>query len=300
MANPYDDSQGWTRFDYGASDGLQLSARKYGFSNRQAMPVICLAGLTRNSADFHELAMHLAWRAALPRPVLALDYRGRGMSARDKHWQNYNIMNEAEDVIAAANAAGIGQAAFIGTSRGALIIMVLAAMRPTLLGAAVMNDAGPQIDGRGLVRIRNYVEKGRDFDNWSSAVAAMKMIGQGHFPNWDDAMWAVQTRRIYSETGGRIIRRYDPALMKTLTAINLDNRLPTLWPQFKGLARIPLLVVRGANSDLLSQATLAKMQSLHPAMQSVSVPHQGHAPDLGTELLPRRIAAFLGDAAITH
>jgi len=291
-----DDNQGWTRFDYGAPDGLQLAGRKYGFEHRGApgaLPVICLAGLTRNASDFHDLALYLANDADRPRPVLALDYRGRGMSARDRNWQNYNVLTEAEDVIAGATAAGIGEAVIVGTSRGALITMILAAMRPTLLAGVVMNDAGPEIDGRGLVRIRTYVEKGRDFANWSETVAAVKAIGRAHFPQWDDAMWERQARRIYGEENGKIVRLYDPALMKTLSAIDLDHPLPSMWPQFEGLAEVPLLVVRGANSDLLSEQTLEKMHAMHRSMESVTVPDQGHAPDLGTEALPQRIAAFM-------
>jgi pimeloyl-ACP methyl ester carboxylesterase len=287
------DTEGWTRFDYGAPDGLQLAGRKYGFAHRGALPVICLAGLTRNASDFHDLALHLANDPVRPRPVLALDYRGRGMSARDRNWQNYNVLTEAGDVIAGATAAGIGEAIIVGTSRGALISMILAAMRPTLLAGVVMNDAGPEIDGRGLVRIRTYVEKGRDFANWSEATAAVKEIGRAHFPGWDDAMWARQVRRVFGEQNGKIVRLHDPALMKTLSSIDLDHPLPAMWPQFEGLANVPVLVVRGANSDLLSEQTLEKMHAAHRSMESVTVPDQGHAPDLGTEALPKRIASFI-------
>ncbi len=288
------DEAGWTRFDYSASDGLMLAGRKYGFEHKNRLPVICLPGLTRNSADFHELALHLSRDGANPRPVLALDYRGRGMSSRDRDWQNYNVLIEAEDVIAGATVAGISEAAIVGTSRGALITLVLAAMRPALIAASIMNDAGPEIDGRGLVRIRSYVEKGSDHASWESAVAAVKSIGQSHFPAFDDAQWQQQARLIFAEENGRIVRRYDPALMRTLTSINLDNPLPSLWPQFQGLTKIPLMVLRGEHSDLLSMETVSKMQKMHSKMEVVSVPGQGHAPDLGTAGLPAKIAAFIG------
>jgi pimeloyl-ACP methyl ester carboxylesterase len=293
MTDPFDDSEGWERFDYSAADGLKLAGRKYGFGHRDALPVICLPGLTRNSSDFHELALHLSRDAARPRPVLALDLRGRGMSARDRDWRNYNVLTEADDVLAACAAAGISEAAFVGTSRGGLITMVLSAMRPAVIACAVLNDIGPQVDPRGLVRIRSYVEKGRDFQTWEAAVEAVRAIGQNHFPGWDDAMWARQARRIHAEKNGKIVRQYDPALMKTLKAIDFDNPIPAIWPQFAGLAQIPLLVLRGENSDLLAAETVKKMGEVHPAMQSVTVPKQGHAPDLGTEGLPLRIEAFI-------
>ncbi len=289
----FDDSAGWNRFDFSAQDGLRLAGRKYGFHHRERLPVICLPGLTRNCADFHELALHLSRDGANPRPVLALDYRGRGMSSHDPDWQNYNVLTEADDVIAGATAAGVGEAVIVGTSRGALITLVLAAMRPTLIAASVMNDAGPEIDARGLVRIRSYVEKGGDHPNWESAASAIRAIGQKHFPTFDDAKWQHQARLIFAEENGRIVRRYDPNLMKTLTSINLDNPLPSLWPQFQGLTKVPLLLLRGENSDLLSAETAAKMQTMHPKMETFTVAQQGHAPDLGTEGLPARIAAFI-------
>jgi pimeloyl-ACP methyl ester carboxylesterase len=296
MTDPFDDGEGWERFDYSAPDGLKLAGRKYGFEHRDALPVICLSGLTRNSADFHELALHLSRDPARPRPVLALDYRGRGMSARDRNWHNYNVLTEAEDVLAGAAAAGIGEAAIVGTSRGGLITMILSAMRPALIACAVMNDIGPQVDPRGLVRIRSYVEKGRDFPDWAGAVEGVRGIGHNHFPAWDDAMWARQARRIYEERAGKVVRRYDPALMKTLKAIDFDNPIPAMWPQFTGLARVPVLVIRGGNSDLLSPETVEKMAEMHPGMESITVPGQGHAPDLGTEGLAARIGSFIGNA----
>lgn len=297
MSDIFDDSQGWQPFHYSAADGLRLGGRKYGWNNHgSAMPVLCLPGLTRNAADFHDLALHLSTAAARPRRVLCLDYRGRGLSAWDRNWENYDVMTETDDVLAGLTAAGIGECAIVGTSRGALISMVLTAIRPGVLGAVVMNDAGPEIDGRGLVRIRSYVEKGGDFRNWADATEAVRATAKRDFPRWDDMMWAKQARRIFTEKDGRIVRRYDPKLMKTLQTINFDNPLPTLWPQFAALRNTPLLLIRGANSDLLAPETVDKMHDMHPAMETVTVPDQGHAPDLGTDALPERIAAFLNDA----
>jgi pimeloyl-ACP methyl ester carboxylesterase len=286
-------NEGFDAFQYTVADGLVLAGRKYGFDNRGALPVICLSGLTRNSADFHELAMHLAHGAAVRRPVLTLDYRGRGASARDKNWQNYNVLTEAEDVIAGAVAASVNEAAIIGTSRGALITMVLAAMRPGMLAAAVMNDAGPEIDARGLLRIKGYIENGSDYRNWTQAAAALKASGSNHFPAWDNDMWEKQARRLFVERKGQIVRNYDPALLNTFRDLNIDRPVPSLWPQFKGLAKIPVLVIRGELSDLLSAETVARMDVVHPRMETITVPGQGHAPDLGTAGLPQRIAEFL-------
>ena len=298
MPDNSDDRMGWERFDYTSSDGLRLAGRKYGWSHDDTLPVICLAGLTRNSADFHELALYLSGEAPVPRKVLCLDYRGRGMSQWDRNWENYNPLIEAEDVLAGATAAGIGEAAIIGTSRGGLVAMILAAARPGLLQAVVLNDVGPEIDGQGLVRIRAYVENGRDFANWDDAAEALKAMGAGQFPAYDDAEWHRQARLIVEEKNGKVVRRYDPRLMKTLTSINLDNPLPAMWPQFGGFANIPLLVIRGERSDLLSRETVEAMHDAHPGMQSVTVPDQGHAPDLGSGNLPETIADFIEKAEL--
>lgn len=293
MSETHDDAIGWTRLDYSAPDGLRLAGRKYGWQHDNRLPVLCLAGLTRNSADFHHLAMYLSRWAPAPRRVLCLDYRGRGMSQRDRDWQNYNPLTEADDVLAGVTAAGLREVAIVGTSRGGLIAMVLAALRPAVMRAVVLNDVGPEIDGRGLVRIRNYVEKGRDFASWREAVEAVRAMGESQFPVYDRSDWEAQARLIFEERKGRIVRRYDPRLMKSLATINLDNPLPTMWPQFAGLRNIPVLLLRGERSDLLSPETVERMHDLHPAMRSVTVAGQGHAPDLGSDGLPERVAAFI-------
>ena len=298
------DSVGWTRFDYRASDGLALAGRYYGRdsvpADSDALPVICLPGLTRNSADFHELALHLSQHADRKRRVLCLDFRGRGMSAHDRNWENYNPLTEADDTINGMAAAGIEHAAFIGTSRGGLVMMAIAAMRPAVMKAIVLNDIGPEIDGRGLVRIKTYIERGADHPNWSSAVAALKAAGQSQFPALDDSDWARQARLIFEERGGKIVRRYDPAILNTLKAINLDNPLPSLWPQFNGFSKMPTLAIRGGLSDLLSVEVFGKMASTSPLLRQITVKDQGHAPDLGMSGLPQKIAAFLASADKGH
>jgi pimeloyl-ACP methyl ester carboxylesterase len=293
MTDRFEEPAGWVRFDYSAPDGLLLSGRRYGFENRGSLPVICLAGLTRNSADFHDLAMHLAYAVPARRPVLTLDYRGRGASSRDRNWKNYNLLTEADDVIAGATAAGIGEAVFVGTSRGALITMLISAIRPGLIAGAVMNDAGPEIDGRGILRIKSYVENGADFASWSDAVAALKAVGKAHFPAWDDGVWQKQARFIFVERKGRIVRNYDAALSRTFRDLSVDSPMPSFWPQFEGLSRVPVLVIRGENSDLLSAETVARMDARHPRLETITVHGQGHAPDLGTARLPERIGDFI-------
>ncbi len=135
-----------------------MHARIYGETNSAHWPVVCLPGLTRNARDFHELAHHLSARAVVPRKVVAFDYRGRGQSAYDPDITHYNVGVEAGDILAGLVALGIEGAAFIGTSRGGLIIHVIAAMRPEALKAVVLNDIGPVLEAGGLAHIRSYLD----------------------------------------------------------------------------------------------------------------------------------------------
>lgn len=283
----------WQDFRYTSSDGLTLAGRKYGWEHRDALPAVCLPGLTRNAADFHRLAVHLSQHAQTPRRVLCLEYRGRGRSQYDKNWENYNVLTEADDVVQGMTAAGLQHAAMIGTSRGGLIIMLLAAMKPGLMAKIVLNDVGPEIDGAGLVRIKKTIESGSDAGSWKEAAEQLKSVGKRDFPNYSDEEWERQARLIYREDGGRLVRNYDPKLVNTLKALDLDTRLPSLWPQFTGLRKMPLMLIRGERTDLLSEQTVEKMQKIHSGMQIVNVPDQGHAPDLGSAGLPERIETFL-------
>ena len=144
---------------YSANDGLKLHARVYGEEISGATPVVCLPGLSRNARDFHELALFLSRREERPRRVVVFDYRGRGLSAYDRNWRNYDVRIEAADVDAGLIAAGIEKAHFIGTSRGGLIIHGLGSLRPTVMKSIVLNDIGPVVEGEGLAQIRSYLER---------------------------------------------------------------------------------------------------------------------------------------------
>jgi pimeloyl-ACP methyl ester carboxylesterase len=285
----------WEDLTYTSSDGLQLAGRKYGWQHRGPLPSICLPGLTRNSADFHDLAMYLSHEAPVKRRVLTLDYRGRGRSQYDRNWENYNILVEADDVVQGVIAAGLSHGAFIGTSRGGLIIMVLAAMKPGLLSRIVFNDIGPEIDGPGLVRIKNMIETSKPVRTWQEAAVSLEQIGKRDFPKRTPAEWEEQARLIYREEKGKLLRNHDPKLAMVMKALNLDEPIPSLWPQFAGLAKIPLLLIRGGLSDLLTEQTVEKMQAKHGQMKLITVPDQGHAPDLGTPGLAKAIDDFISD-----
>lgn len=271
-----------------AGDGLRLNVRVYGGPVAGRLPLLCLAGLSRNGADFDVLARALA----AERQVFAPDYRGRGLSDRDPDWRNYALPVELQDVLAATTALGIEKAVFLGTSRGGILTMLMTAARPGLIGGAVLNDIGPVIDGTGLARIKSYLGKLPEPASREEAVALLKSINSSRFPALTEADWRRHAGAIWQDRGGRLEVAFDPALAKTLEGLNFDAEMPTLWPQFDGLADVPVMVIRGENSDILSADTVAAMTERRPDLDVLTVAGQGHAPLLMDEASIGRIAAF--------
>ncbi len=288
-----DHESGFRSLFISARDGLRLHARDYGPLAARAMPVVCLPGFARTAADFHELALALAEDRAQPRRVLALDYRGRGRSGYDKNWANYDIRVELDDMLQLLTAAGIEAAVFVGTSRGGLLTMALGAARPALIRGAVLNDVGPIIDARGLLRIRGYVGKLPVPRSFVEGAEILKRLSDQQFPLFGDAEWEMMARRTWTEREGRLTPDYDPNLMKVLEEIDLEAPLPVLWNYFEGLKAVPLLAIRGANSDLLAGKTLEEMGERHPDCETYVAPGQGHAPLLGSKDMVRRIAKLV-------
>lgn len=286
--------EGYVSLFHSARDGLRLHARAYGPEIDKHLPVICLPGLARTSADFHELAVSLATDLKKPRRVLALDYRGRGLSDYDKNWKNYDIQIELDDVCQVLAASGIEEAVFVGTSRGGLITMALAAMRPALIRGAVLNDIGPAIDARGLIRIRGYIGKLPTPRDYAEGAEILKRLSDSQFSIFGAPEWDLMARRTWKTAGnGQLVPDYDHNLMKTLESLDLEAPLPDLWPYFGGLAHMPVLAIRGANSDLLAPDTLLEMGRRHPNCDTFTTPGQGHAPALGSKDIIARITRLV-------
>jgi pimeloyl-ACP methyl ester carboxylesterase len=291
------DDRGFEDFFYGSRDGLRLHARIYGGQSDQRLPVVCLPGLTRNARDFHELALFLSRHPTLPRHVIAFDYRGRGASDYDPDPKNYTIAVEAQDVLAGLSALGVAKADFIGTSRGGLIIHALAAVQPALFNAIVLNDIGPVLGAQGLAHIRSYLESPRTPSDFADAVEIQQAIHADAFPALSSADWDRMIAAMYREETGRLLADFDPALVGTFAASEPDQPPPELWEQFKQLSAVPLMVIRGQNSLLLTAETVEEMSRRHSRVEVITVPGQGHPPMLETEDLPDRIAQFLARAA---
>jgi pimeloyl-ACP methyl ester carboxylesterase len=275
-----------------ARDGLRLYARRYpAVVDRQRRSVLCLPGLTRNSRDFHDLALALSRHPAAARTVYTVDYRGRGLSQFDPDWQNYSVPVEMFDVLDFMTLAGLEDVAIVATSRGGLITMLMAAVQPTAIGAVVFNDIGPVIEHDGLVRISGYVGRVPLPISWPDATRMVRDLNRRHFPDIPDHVWEEVARQWYNERKGRPAPGYDAKLGKALSV--LYRPLPHLWPQFEALKRVPVLVVRGENSDVLAAETVDEMRRRHPALTAVTVANQGHAPLLKDNPTIEAIRHFL-------
>ncbi len=275
-----------------APDGLKLHVRCHGPRGTGVLPVICLPGLARTTADFDELADGLI-DANPNRRVIALDYRGRGRSDYDRNPDNYSLAVELGDVLAVTTALDIGRAVVVGTSRGGILSMLLATVRPALLAGVVLNDIGPVIEPKGLLRIKSYVGKlppPRDFEEGAEI---LRRLFDAQFPKLDGAAWLASARRTWQDGDGRLTPTYDVQLARTLQDIDIERPLPSLWKEFDALRSIPLMVIRGANSDLLSEETVAAMRARRAEMETMVVPDQGHAPLLAELDVIQQIAGFV-------
>lgn len=281
-----------------SDDGLNLYARDYPpkTSGTELKPVICLPGLTRSSKDFHKLANYLSQDSAQPRRVIAVDYRGRGKSQWDDNSDNYNIIREAQDVLTALEHLKISRSDFIGTSRGGLILHIIATLKLEAISSIIFNDVGPELEIQGLLDIKSYLSKSRLPKNWADAALAQKEMHVSNFPLLNDDEWMDMAKDIYVEKGNKIVGNFDPTIMKSISSINNDTELPALWDQFKLLNNIQILTIRGANSSLLSERIVRKMDVLHPNHSNITVPNQGHPPNLTGGGIELNIVNFLNGA----
>jgi len=274
-------------------DGLKLFARVYDAAGPDAPAVICLPGLTRNSRDFEALAPHLAERYR----VICLDLRGRGYSAWDPHWLNYHPGTYLADIAGWIAHLNLSRVAIVGTSLGGILGMLLPTILPGAIAGVVLNDVGPEIDPAGATRIRTYAGRLPPVADWAGAVAQLQGVYEKAWPDLSDETWLMLARRTYrADASGRPVLDADPKIgdaMRTLPAST-----PTLWPIYATVLRsIPLLAIRGALSDILSAATLQRMQRDKPDLKSLTVENRGHVPLLDE---PECLAAIDGFLAELH
>lgn len=278
-------------------DGLSLFARDYAPADGPArLPVIAIHGLTRNSADFEVIAALIAQSG---RRVLAVDVRGRGQSDRAPDPMTYTPDVYAKDVVALMEQLGIEKAVFLGTSMGGLITMALTAIKPKAIAAAILNDVGPELAPEGLARIAAYAGQPLVIETWADAAAYARRINETALPHYTEADWAAFARRTFREGAeGAPVLDYDPDISAPIKAAGAKALIPNLWPYFRALARRkPTLLLRGATSDLLSPAIVAKMRKAAPSMAYAEVSGVGHAPMLDEAEARAAIFEFLAGVA---
>ncbi|MFC3693863.1 alpha/beta fold hydrolase [Chenggangzhangella methanolivorans] len=273
-------------------DGLKLHVRDWRPAAHRGAPVVCLPGLARTLDDFVLLAERLS---AQGRRVIAISARGRGLSERDPDPARYQLKTESEDVLATLDAIGVDAAHVVGTSRGGLHAMTIAALRPSALRSVVLNDIGPVVETEGLKRIREGLARHQAPRDFAHGARLLAMAYAERFPALtaqDFDRWA---RRAWRSAPTGLEPACDPALMRIFEGVDLDRPTPAIWPVFDLLAGVPLMVVRGEHSDILSAETVRAMTERRP-LTVVTTPGQGHAPLLEDEPTMSAIARFLDEA----
>lgn len=268
-------------------DGLVLHYRDYpGSADRP--PLLCLHGLTRNARDFADFAERYSPRFR----VIALEFRGRGDSDYDPIPARYVPLTYAYDVIELLDELKLPQAIFVGTSLGGLVTMTIAGIDPLRIAGSILNDVGPELSNAGLDHIKSYVGKGERFHSWDEAAAAIKANFGAAFDRYTHADWVRMAKRNCREANGEIVFDYDPAI-----ALPFNAPLPETpfdwWPLYLLLAEKALLIIRGANSDLLTARAAERMAAAAPGVSVITVPHVGHAPELNEPAAVKAIDAFL-------
>jgi pimeloyl-ACP methyl ester carboxylesterase len=286
----------WSDGYWWSNDGLRLHYRDYPASVARRAdtrpPILCIPGLTRNARDFEGVAERLAgeWR------LICVDLRGRGESAHAKDSMTYVPLTYLQDIEALIRELKLDRFILFGTSLGGLITMLLAMADRTRIAGALLNDIGPDIDQRGLERIRSYVGRSHAWPTWMHAARHFADSQKMVFPQWQLEQWLVFAKRLCRlNVHGRIVLDYDMRIADPFRLPGGDSGFD-MWRAFEGLRGVPSLVVRGALSDLLSADVVARMKSANPALESVEIPAVGHAPTLdepeatqATDALLRRI-----------
>lgn len=280
----YEDGYYWSK------EGLRLHYRDY-LGDPMRPPIICLPGLTRNARDFAALAQRLApdWR------VICVDLRGRGDSAYSKDSMTYAPLTYVQDIDALLGSLAIKRFVAFGTSLGGLIAMLLASTEPGRIMGALLNDVGPELEAKGLDRIKAYVGKSQSWPTWVHAARAMaEQHGAAH-PEFGLIDWIAHAKRLYRVTGqGRIMPDYDVKIAEPL-------RMPAgefdMLPAYQALGDVPVLITRGALSDVFAAATADEMVKRLPNAKLVTVENVGHAPLLNEAPVVVAIDALLASIA---
>lgn len=273
-----------------SDDRLTLYARHYS-ANKDGTPILMMHGLTRNSADFENIAESLSQTYRLIVP----DQRGRGRSDYDSNPANYTPAIYMQDMFALLHSLGVQRAILLGTSMGGLVAMLMAASRPDSAEALILNDIGPEVEPAGLERLKAYVGGPVQVTNWQEAAEHCRKTNAIALPDFDDQDWMAFARRTFVADNDGIPKiAYDMAISRGVEGDEPSAAPADLWPVWESLSDIPILAIRGETSDIFSTDTLYKMERRHDGIfKSVQVPYRGHAPMLDESTALNSIKKFL-------
>lgn len=273
-----------------SADGLKLHYRFYP-GDEGLPPVLCLPGLTRNARDYDALAARLSGR----RQVIAIDFRGRGKSDYAKDPMTYVPATYVADVQALLAERGIARFVAVGTSLGGIVTMLLA-QAGAGIAAALLNDVGPEIEATGISRIRGYVGKGSSCPTWMHAARTLQDAHADVYPDWKIEDWLAMAKRVYRLTSsGRIVLDYDLKIAEPFKTPGNESG-PDMWAALSSLRAVPVLIVRGGRSDVLSQPVAERMLAALDQGELVTLPGVGHAPTLSEPALQEPIDRLLARA----
>lgn len=276
-----------------AQDGLSLYFRDYGDPGSTSIPILCLSGLARNSKDFAPFANRVS---ASGQRIVCLDYRGRGRSQYDPDPSNYVPATYINDIRHVLCALGLHRVIVAGTSLGGILGMALGAAMPTSIAGLILNDVGPEIDTSGFDRIRDYLKSDHPHPNWESAIADLKGMFINHSFT-DDEWQTVAEATFVKGNDGLLHFDWD---VRIYDALDPGGEIPDLWPYFRSVCHIPILVLRGENSDILLPDTIDAMRNAHGDLAAFTVPGAGHTPTLKEPVSIEAVDEFLTRVNTRH
>jgi pimeloyl-ACP methyl ester carboxylesterase len=269
----------------------RLAVLDWGNPNSQRV-AICVHGLTRNARDFDFLAAQLA---ATGRRVLSISMAGRGESDWLADPMGYNYASYVADCLAVMDNFHIREVDWIGTSMGGIIGMMVAASNPRRIKKLVMNDIGALLSKEALARIYDYVRTmPAQFETRTEAEAYLRNA----FAPWnitDTPIWQGFVDSSLITRDGALRYACDPAIAVPLAASSknftevTDVNLSAIWNE----VQTPTLILRGEQSDILSEETVKAMRSTNLNTESLTYPNVGHAPALMTDADTKPILQWL-------
>ena len=286
----------WQDYWFSVRDGTRLNGRRYSSGKSARRPLLCLAGLGGNSAQFDLLARALSGPGAEQRDVYAIDMHGRGRSDFNARRIETSLLADCHDSLDFMTLAGLRQAILLGSGHGGQIAMLMAVLRPSAVSAVVLNDAAPQFEAEGMIRVIGEIASLPVPASFADAAHLMRMMMGRSYPRLLADDWLQLAQAQYPDKNGKPGRPYDPALSRDYSLIRGSDLRLSMWAQFAALKSLPTLLLRGELSPMLSQATVNRMRDIHPRLEIVKVAGEGHPPLLRDLASQAVIAKFLGRA----